>query len=178
MQVKLITTLTPIVLYIPLTFLFMYGYNYTTAKVILIPKDFEGNLRVVYQEKCGHYYDKTDGVKTLTFPENGILILNEDFDRNVNFKYYLVDDLGNKTEIPQIFEFKSSVPRRPYVLFGGSGAIGESIEANTTRKEEKEITYSDFYVYNKDTVDRNDYKRQLKFDSFTTVIVNRCRQIK
>lgn len=48
-KVKLITTLTLILLYIPLTFLFLYVYNYSTPKTILIPKDFEGNLRVVYE---------------------------------------------------------------------------------------------------------------------------------
>ena len=73
-KAKLLTTLTPIVLYFPLTFLFLYIYNYSTPKTILIPKHFDGNLRVVYEEKCGRNYDKTDGVKTLTFPENGILI--------------------------------------------------------------------------------------------------------
>jgi len=177
-KVKLITTLTPVVLYIPLTFLFLYVYNYSTPKTILIPKDYEGNLRVVYEEKCGHNYDKTEGVKTLTFPENGILILNEDFDRHINYKYYIVDDLGNRTEIQQVLDFKSSVQGRPYVSVVGSGTIGQSIEANSTNQEEKGITFSDFYVYNIDTVDRSDYKSQQKFDSLTKVIVNRCRQQK
>ncbi len=175
-QVKLITTLTPIALYIPLTFLFLYVYNYSTPKTILIPKDFDGNLRVVYEEKCGHNYDNTDGVKTLTFPENGILILNEEFDRHINYKYYLVDDLGNRTEIPQILDFKSRVQKGPYALVGCSGTIGQSIEANTTNQEEKGITYSDFYVYNKDTVDRRDYKSQQKIDSLTNEAVDKCRK--
>ncbi|MDT3738791.1 MAG: hypothetical protein RO257_04745 [Candidatus Kapabacteria bacterium] len=177
-KVKLITTLTPIVLYIPLTFLFLYVYNYSTPKTILIPKDFEGNLRVVYEEKCGYNYDKSEGVKTMNFPENGILILNEDFDRHVNYKYFLVDDLGKRTEIQQIIDFKSKVQNRPCVLFVGSGTIGQTIEANSTNQEEKGITFTDFYVYNKDTIDRNDYKSQQRFDSLTTAIVNQCRQQK
>jgi hypothetical protein len=177
-QKKLLTTLIPIVLYFPFTFLFLFIYNYSTPKTILIPKNFDGNLRVVYEEKCGRNYDKTDGVKTLTFTENGILILSEDFDRHVNYNYYLVDELGNRTEIPQIIAFSDKVQKRPCVLVGGSGTIGQTIEANTTNQEEKGITYSDFYVYNKDTVDRSDYKSQQKFDSLTTAIVNQCRQQK
>ena len=175
-QKKLLATLLPIVLYFPLIFLFLFIYNYSTPKTILIPKNFDGKLRVVYEEKCGSNYDKTDGVKTLTFPENGILILNEDFDRHVNYNYYLVDELDNRTEIRQIIAFSDKVQKRPCVLVGGSGTIGQTIEANTKNQEEKGITYSEFYVYNKETIDRNDFKDQQKFDSLTTAIVNQCRQ--
>ncbi len=174
----MLTTLILLILYVPSTFLFLYAYNYSTPKTILIPKNFEGNLRVVYEENCGSNFDKTDGVKTLTFPENGILILKEDFDRHVNYNYYFVDKLGNRTEIQQILAFSDKVQKRPCVLVGGSGTIGQTIEANSTNQEEKAITYSDFYVYNKDTVDKNDYKNQQKFDSLTTAIVNQCRQQK
>lgn len=177
-QTKLLTTLTPLVLYIPCTFLFLYIYNYSTPKTILIPKNFEGNLRVVYEENCGRNYDKTDGVKTLTFPDHGILVLNEDFDRHVNYNYYLVDESGNRTEIPQILDFKDKIQKQPCVLAGVSGTIGQAIEANSANQEEKGITFSDFYVYNKDTVDRNDYKSQQRFDSLTTIIVNKCRHQK
>ena len=177
-KTKLLTTLIPLVLYIPCTFLFLYIYNYSSQKTILIPKNFNGNLRVVYEENCGVVYEKKEGVKTLTFPDNGILILNEDFDSHVNYKYYLVDKLGNKTEIPQIFDFKDRVQKRPCVLVGGSGTIGQTVEANSISQEVKEISYKDFFVYNKDTVDRNDYKSQQRFDSLTTVIVNQCRRKK
>lgn len=177
-KTKLLATLIPLILYIPSTFLFLYVYNYSTPKTILIPKEFNGILRVVYEEKCGSNYDKINGVKTLTFPENGILILNEDFDRHINYDYYLVDELGNRTKIPQIFAFNGKGQKQPYILVGSSGTIGQTIEANSTNKEQKGIIFSDFYVYNKDTIDRNDYKSQQKFDSLTTKIVNQCRQQK
>jgi len=177
-KTKLLTTLIPLVLYIPCTFLFLFIYNYSSQKTILIPKNFNGNLRVVYEENCGDSYEKKEGVKTLTFPDNGILILNEDFDSHVNYKYYLVDKLGNKTETPQILDFKDRVQKRPCVLVGGSGTIGQTIEANSISKEGKKISYKDFFVYNKDTIDINDYKSQQRFDSLTTVIVNQCRRQK
>ena len=115
-KTKFLATLIPLILYIPSTFLFLYAYNYSTPKTILIPKNFEGNLRVVYEENCGLNYDKTDGIKTLTFPDNGILVLNEDFDRHVNYNYFLVDELGNRTEIPQILDFNDRIQKRPCVL--------------------------------------------------------------
>lgn len=178
-QTKLLTTLIPLALYVPCTFLFLYIYNYSTPKTILIPKNFEGNLRVVYEENCGRNYDETDGIKTLTFPDNGILVLNEDFERHVNYNYYLVDESGNRTEIPQIFDFKDKIQKRPCVLVGGSGTIGQPIEANSANQEGKGITFSDFYVYKKDTLDRNDYKsHQQRIDSLTTIVVNQCRKQK
>lgn len=177
-RAKLFTILTPIVLYFPFTYLFLNLYNFSTPKTILIPKYLEGNLRVVYEEKCGRKYDKTDGAKTLTFPENGILVLNEDFDSHINYNYYLVDEFGSRSEIPQILAYSDTLQRRPCVLVGGSGTIGQTIEANSTNQEKKGITYADFYVYNINTLDRNDYKSQLIFDSLTTVIVNQCRQQK
>lgn len=175
-KTKLLTTLTPLILYIPFTFLFLFSYNYSTSKTILIPKNFDGNLRIVYEEKCGNNYGEKDGVKILSFPESGILVLNEDFDRHVNYDYYLIDEFGNKTEIPQILDFKDRIQKRPCILVGGSGTIGQTIEANSTNRTQEGITFSDFYVYNKDTINRNDFKSQQKFDSLTTKVVNECRK--
>jgi hypothetical protein len=107
------------------------------------------------------------------------LVLNEDFDRHVNYNYYLVDELGNRTKITQIIDVKNRIQRRPCVLVGGSGTIGQTIEANTKNQEEKGIFFSDFYVFNQDTINRNEnYKNQQRFDSLTTIIVNQCRQQK
>lgn len=175
-KAKLLTTLIPIFLYIPSTLLFLYAYNYSTPKTILIPKDFDGNLRIVYEEKCGNNYDEIDGIKTLAFSKNGILILNESFDRHVNYNYFLVDELGNRTEIQQTFEFKNSNQTKPCVLVVGSGTIGQTIELNSSAQEDKSITYTEFYVYNKNTVGRNNYEIPQKFDSLTTELVNQCRQ--
>lgn len=178
MQTKLLTTIAPGVLYIPLTFLFLYIFNYSTPKTILIPKDFDGKFRIVYEEKCGSNYQDIDGIKTLVLNEKGILVLNENFDSHINFNYYLVDKLGNKTRIQQILAFKDRAQKQSCILVAGSGTIGQTIEANSTNQEEKEINYSDFYVYNKNTVKGNDYKSQQRFDSLTIAIVNQCRQQK
>jgi hypothetical protein len=105
-KTKLITTIIPLLLYFPLTFLFLSIYNYSTPKTILIPQNFNGTLRIVYEEECGSNYEKKDGDRILRFPPNGILVLNEDFDGSVNYHYYLVDELGNRTEINQILDYK------------------------------------------------------------------------
>lgn len=175
-KTKFLTTLIPLILYIPSTFLFLYAYNYSTPKTILIPKNFEGNLRVVYEENCGRNYDKTDGIKTLTFPDNGILVLNEDFDSHINYNYYLVDELGNRTKISQILDFNDRIKKLPCIIVGGSGTFFQSIEANLKNNQEKEIVFSDFYLYNTNIDERNDFNNRQKLDSLTTVIVNQCRK--
>jgi hypothetical protein len=105
-KTKLLTTLTPIILYVPLAFTFLFIHNYSTPKTILIPENFDGVLRIVYEEKCGSSYEEKDGIKTLTFPSTGILVLNEDFDGHINYQYYLIDAFGNRTEISQVLDIK------------------------------------------------------------------------
>ena len=175
-KLKLLSTIVPIVLYFPITFLFLYIYNYSTPKNILIPKNFEGNLRVVYEEKCGQNYDIADGVKTLIFPDNGILILNEDFDSHINYNYYIIDENGKKTKISEILDFKERLQEYPSILVRGSGTFWQSIETNSANIQEKGIVFSDFYLYNSSIDNRNEFKARQKLDSLTTAIVNQCRK--
>jgi hypothetical protein len=179
-KTKLLATLTPIILYIPFTYLFLNAYNYTTPNIFLIPSDYEGTLRIIYEEECGQYISKKDGNEIFNFPSNGILILNEDFEGGINNKYFLVDKIGHKTEIPEILEFKNRKSKMPCVLVGGSGTMWEweKIEVNSINKKEKGITYSDFYLINKNTTDGNEFENEQKFDSLTKNMVNQCRQKK
>lgn len=174
-RTKLLAILIPLILYVPSALLFLYIYNYSTPKTILIPQDYYGALRIVYEEKCGINYGEIDGVKILAFPENGILILNEDFDRHINYNYYLVDKLGNRTKIPQVIAFRDKSPKWPYVLVSGSGSIGYATDINSEKEEEREIKYADFYVYNS-RIEGNEDDAQQKMDSLTLAVVNRCRQ--
>ena len=166
-KTKLLTTILPLVAYIPTTYIFLLAYNYTTPKTFLIPSDFEGTLRIIYEEKCGSKLKKENGRQIFKFPENGILILNEDFDGGINHEYYLVDQAGNRRKIEQILNYSDR--KLPSVQVGGAGTIGSS-------DDKESITFSDFYVYNKDTAAADDYKASRKFDSLTTEIVKACRR--
>jgi hypothetical protein len=167
-KTKLLTTILPIVIYLPATYLFLLAYNYTTPKTFLIPADYDGQIRIVYEEKCGVKMHKENGRQILRFPENGILILNEKFDGGINNDYYLVDKTGKRTKVQEILNFNDSTIKLPYILVGGAGNIGSDNEG-------KGITFSDFYLYNKDTVLEDNNKLSLRFDSLTTIVVNACR---
>jgi hypothetical protein len=168
LRTKLLTTVLPVIIYIPVTYLFLLAYNYTTPKTFLIPADYEGQIRIVYEEKCGVKMQKENGRQILHFPESGILILNEDFDGGINNDYYLVDKNGRRTKVEEISNFSDSTKKLPYILVGGAGTLGSD-------EESKSIKFSDFYLYNKDTVLADNNKLSLRFDSLTTTVVNACR---
>jgi hypothetical protein len=165
-KTKLFSTILPIIFYLPSKYLFLLAYNYTTPKTFLIPSDYEGTIRIVYEEKCGATLHKEEGRQILQFPQSGILILNEKFDGGINNKYYLVDKNGKRTEVNQIIDFKERTKKLPSIQVGGAGTIGSEIG---------DITFSDFYLYNSDTIEAEDYKQSQRFDSITIETVKACR---
>lgn len=171
LKTKLLTTILPIVIYLPATYLFLLAYTYTTPKTFLISADYDGQIRIVYEEKCGVKMHKENGRQILQFPENGILILNEKFDGGINNDYFLVNKSGKRTKVEEIIDFKNSTKRLPFIVVGGGGTF-----IRETNK--KSITYSDFYLYNKDTTRRDDYKLSQRFDSLMWKVVEDCRTFK
>jgi hypothetical protein len=165
-KTKLLTTILPILVYVPVTYIFLLAYNYTTPKTFLIPVDYEGTLRIVYEESCGTKLKKENGRRIFKFPNNGMLILNEEFDGGINHEYYFVDKSGNRIRIEQILNYKDR--KIPSVQVGGAGTIGAS-------DDEESITFSDFYLYNKDTLAVDDYRAYQRFDSITIATVKACR---
>lgn len=185
-KTKLLATIVPLVLYIPATILFLYAYNYSVPKTLLIPQNFEGPLRIVYKEKCGSPYQEIEGETTLVFPENGILILNEDFDRHINYEYYFVDKAGKRTKIfYELTGFSKSTKHLPCIVSSGSGTMGQSQAMEDTSgnsKEEylasegpKEIKYTEFYVYNNDTINTTD---EDNISALMVKAVEECREKK
>jgi len=167
-KTKLLTTILPIVLYLPATYFFLLSYNYRTPKTFLIPNEYEGQIRIVYEEKCGVKLLKEKGRQMLRFPETGILILNENFDGGISNNYYLVDKSGRRTKVKEILSVSDSMKKTPYILVGGAGNLGSAGES-------KGITFSDFYLYNKDTILADNNKLSQKFDGTTIKTVNACR---
>lgn len=170
---KILSIVTPIVLYLPFTILFLWAYNYTRPKIFLIPKNYTGKLRIVYEEKCGQKLKIVDGKEVFEFPKNGILIFSDKFNGSINHKYYYVDGKGIKIEIPQANIDKENITF-PYISILGAGTMNNrEIKFGDTNNYEKEnVKFSDFSVNQKETKDF-DYKDQQKFDSITFTIVGR-----
>ena len=174
-KIKIATILIPLILYIPATFLFLMAYNYTSPKIFLIPKNYNGKLRIVYEEKCGQKLRTEDGKEIFEFPKNGILILSEKFNGNINHKYYFVDSKGIKTEIPQAKIDKQNL-RFPNVSILGAGTMSDKeIKIGVSSDYDIDaVKYTDFFVNQKEN-DDFDYKKEQKFDSLTFAVVDLCR---
>lgn len=170
---KIIAILLPILLYLPCTALFLWIYNYSKPKVFLIPKGYNGVLRVVYEEPCGSEILKQDGKEIYVFPENGLLILRNEFDGIINHTFYYVDKEGKRTLINQSsFAEDNSFTKYKYPLVssGSSGAIYlDDI------KYSKEVKYSDFFIEVMNDDDNDYLKRQIFMDSLVQTIIPLCR---
>lgn len=170
---KIIAILLPVLLYLPCTALFLWIYNYSKPKVFLIPKGYTGVLRVVYEEPCGSEILEQDGKEIYVFPENGLLILRNEFDGTINHTFYYVDKGGKRTLINQSsFAEDNSFTKYEYPLVS-SGSSG-SIYLNDKRYS-KEVQYSDFYIEVKNEDDK-DYQKKLMFmDSLVQTLIPLCR---
>lgn len=163
---KLLTITLPLLLWFPSTYIFLQLYNYTPPKTFIIPSNYEGTIRIIYEEKCGVTPNKENGRQILKFPSNGILVLNQKFNGGINNDYFLVDRNGNRKEINEILYFKDIKRNIPAIQVGAAGTIGSSTE--------KGITFSDFYLY-QDTTLNKENKVSQRFDSLTNEIVKSCR---
>lgn len=175
LKTKFISIIAPIVLYLPLTYISLIIFTYTSPKTFLIPLHYEGTLRIVYEEKCGLKPEKENGRQILRFPKNGLLILSNDFDGGVNNNYFLVDDRGNRKEVNEVLEFKNRVYKMPAILNGGSGTLFLENSSGSNDKSIKSITYSDFFLYNNDTTNIGNDRIRETFDSLTRINVEACR---
>jgi hypothetical protein len=168
---KLLVTILPIIFYLPTTYLFLLAYNYTPPKTFLIPADYEGIIRIVYEEKCGVEIRKENGRQILQFPESGILVLKEKFNGGINNEYFLIDKSGKRTKIEEVIDFNNSLKNIPFIVVAGGGTVNR--ESNN-----KDITFTDFHLYSKDTAQIDDYPFSERLDSLMWKVVEDCRASK
>lgn len=64
-----------------------------TPETFLIPKDFRGQITLIYYEPCGQTVPKVDGRLIYEIPDNGVMILTNKFETGIIDKeYYFVDN--------------------------------------------------------------------------------------
>ncbi len=143
----------------------------------LIPSNYEGTLRIIFDEDCGIKPKVENGRQILKFPKNGVLILNTSADSETGNEYYLIDDKGNKTKVNQILNVKERVIKLPAIVVRGVG-VSSSVVNSTNSKVARVAggaTYIDFNLYNKDTTEIVNSIASQHLDSLTNVAVNACR---
>ena len=77
-----------------------------TPETFLVPKDFRGQITLIYNEPCGQTVPKVDGRLIYKIPDNGVMILKNEFETGIiDQEYYFVDDNWNKIEkIPELIQ--------------------------------------------------------------------------
>jgi len=180
--------LFPITLILTVVLIFSFSYlkDYLARpdkEIYLIPGNFEGKFRVIYGESCGDQPTYENGRRVMRIPANGILIIQPEFQTGwVNNEYFLIDKNGKRTKLNELLDYKERLAKSPGVLMVGSGSIGGAMpDGSSSTESPLAIHYTDFTIYNKETLsieDREFTLMERKFDSLTTVLVDRCRQIK
>lgn len=106
-KTKLLTTFLPLLLWYPgmLAFFFIAS-NHMTPETFLVPKNFRGQIALIYNEPCGQTVPKVDGRLIYKIPNNGVMILTNKFETGIiDQEYYFVDDNWNTIEkIPQLIQ--------------------------------------------------------------------------
>ena len=148
-------------------FCFTACKNNSLSKIFLIPLDYNGTLRVVYEDKSAAEPKRENGYLIFEFPKNGILILDKELDPIKSSDFYLLDNNGNKTSVTEILNAKDRLKKMPAVLAGVETVSGFTFYNSIPQV--KGLVFIDYYLFNKDTTAIA--KQSAQFDSLTNVVV-------
>jgi hypothetical protein len=107
LKIKLLTTILPLLLWYPgMLAFFSLASKHMTPETFLVPKDFRGQITLIYNEPCGQTISKVEGRLIYKIPDNGVMILTNEFETGIiDQEYYFVDDKWNKIgKIPQLIQ--------------------------------------------------------------------------
>lgn len=78
------------------------------TEIFLIPKSLDGKfIAIVFERSCGESAAYENKNRVYEFPSSGVLILKDQrITGKINRKFYLVDEDGNRTELPE-FQYDS-----------------------------------------------------------------------
>jgi hypothetical protein len=146
-------------------------------KTILIPSYFEGQFRIVYEEQCGTQPNYEKGRQLLKIPDNGILILKTKFVSDAHNEYFLVNKNGSRQKINVVVQSTDKAIKLPTVMIPFTSSLGQSTPfVNYTKTPARQIIFSDFYLFNHDTIDKTeDNIYTYNFLLLTDSIVNNCK---
>lgn len=116
----------------------------------LIPENFLGCIRVVYNFECGVEAQKKDGRRILHVPDNGLILLKNElkqpknllvgiWEKQLDQEFYIVDDKGNKEKLRHKEQYSQDTSKG--VRIGGTDERGKPGDSNF-------VLFKRFFVYN------------------------------
>lgn len=101
LKTKIISTAIPLPIILFSFFIFYLMLPKAEPEIFLIPQNFRGQFEIVFVEPCGKSLTYEKGYRLYQIPNDGVLITNAKRSLGViDRKFYLVDENGNKTELP------------------------------------------------------------------------------
>ena len=99
---KLVWSLTPVAVFSCFQ-LGWYQFNKVPAETFLIPQSYRGKIHIHFNQTCGLKPEKEKNRRLYKIPDNGIL-LSQFTDKQglIDQQYYLIDDKGSRTLLPQL----------------------------------------------------------------------------
>ncbi len=146
--------------------------------VFLLPSDFDGKFRIVFNEKCGAASTFEGGKRVLTIPGNGLLILQPGFmPGGMENLYFKVDKNGSRTEIPQLRGI-ADISSIPGVVLKSAGSLMPRLADGSVSTDPSSAIYFEDFVLRNDTlplINPANAVKDIQFDSLTAVQVQQCR---
>ena len=117
----------------------------------LIPKGFTGRVDVIFNQKTGVPSKYENGRRIYMIPNNGILLsqFNDEYGI-VNRKYYYVDSVNNRSELP-VFQYQQNSDGTSSAIVSDSNRVGIFIDGTTGIYGDSldgRIPYQEFIVAN------------------------------
>lgn len=182
---KIVLGIASFPLTIVITVIVIYAISFVSSyltrpepETFLIPDDFEGKIRIVYGEKCGIDPPNENGRRVLEIPDNGVLILQPEFEAGIiDHEYYFVDSNGNRERIYPNYDTKE---KSKSVRLGGSGSMsGAMPDGSSSSESPLAIHFTDLHVNNDNSKKLTDSEyalRERQIDSLTAAMVDECRK--
>lgn len=101
-KTKLLLTFVPIPIILAAFYVFYLVSPKAEPETFLIPRNFRGQCEIIFNEPCGQSTPYENGRRIYRIPDNGVLITNANQTFGfIDRKFYLLDENGNKTELPE-----------------------------------------------------------------------------
>lgn len=185
MWTKIITITLPIVLWYAVFEFILHSINQKTPITMLIPENYNGEVRVVYGELNGVVPEEEEGRMILEIPRNGVLVIQPHLQSGLeDIQYYYVDAKKQRTKLDAIKMRGQTGVKYPAVYFEGTQSPPSPAGQSSNVPAKLDYVYDSFDVVLdqlanfkplSDTIALN---QKMKYDWRTDSLVKVCRGIK
>ncbi|WP_394751243.1 DUF6843 domain-containing protein [Spongiimicrobium salis] len=150
--------------------------NTVAPETYLIPKDFNGKIKIIYGLECGTKPKIENGRRVLVIPNDGILFVDYEFKSGIiDHEYYLIDKNGKRIKLEPYENYEDGTKNIPGIRFRASGNFpGEMPNGGFSSESPLTVHYSELQVIGDSTV-QYDVKKDQNFDAIVRARIEKCK---